>query len=200
VVNSKTGVTDLLAWVNKQAIANRELHAILEGTGVYHEQAALALHEAGVTVSIVNPAQVRSFALGLAIRTKNDGIDSFVLARYGALLQPKAWTPPSPEARLLQALLNRREAIAQDLQREFNRLEKADATESPTQIRQSITDAIAFLQQQLDKLQADIDKHTDQHPPFKEDLQLLNSIPAVRQQVNNHLLSVIHNHSFQFAN
>lgn len=75
-------------------------------------------------------------------------------------------------------MLNRRKAIAQDLQRENNRLEKADATDTPAQIRQSITDTITFLQQQLDKLQTDIDSHTNQSPPFKEDLKLLKSIPA----------------------
>jgi len=96
-------------------------------------------------------------------------------------------------------LLNRRKAIAQDLQPEFNRLEKANATESPAQIRQSITDVIAFLQQQLDKLQTEIDDHIDRHPPFKEDVKLLKSIPAVGQQVGNHLLSVMHNHRLQSA-
>lgn len=44
----------------------------------------------GVTVSIVNPAQARDFAKGLAVRTKTDGVDSLVLARYGALLKPAA--------------------------------------------------------------------------------------------------------------
>jgi len=49
----------------------------------------------------------------------------YVLARYDALLKPAAWTPPAPEARMLQALIARREAIAQDLQRERNRQERA---------------------------------------------------------------------------
>jgi len=35
--------------VNKQQVANSNLHAILEGTGVYHEQAALTLHEKQVS-------------------------------------------------------------------------------------------------------------------------------------------------------
>ncbi|NIM42800.1 MAG: transposase, partial [Hydrogenophaga sp.] len=69
-------------------------HAVLEATGVYHEAVALALHEAGVRVSVVNPAQVKDFARGLAVRTKNDARDSAVLARYGALVQPLAWQPP----------------------------------------------------------------------------------------------------------
>lgn len=199
VANSKTGITDLLIWCAKQHVACHELHAIMEGTGVYHEQAALALSDAGVTVSIVNPAQVKDFGRSLGVRTKTDGVDSLVLARYGALLKPRAWTPPAQEARTLQALLSRREAIAQDLQRERNRLEKADATDTPPLIRQSLVDSMTFLENQLAKLQQEIDDHINKHPGLKADRDLLTSIPAVGPQVSNHLLSVIHNHDFQSA-
>lgn len=199
VANTPTGFAELLQWLHKQGITPSSIHAVLEGTGVYHEQAAMALSDAGVTVSIVNPAQVRDFARGLAIRNKTDGIDSQVLARYGALLQPAIWTPPSPQARVLQALLSRREAIAQDLQRERNRQEKADATDTPALIRQSLADSITFLQAQLKRLQQDIDDHIDRHPALKEDLALLNSIPGVGPQVGRHLLSVLHRHDFDNA-
>jgi transposase len=199
VANSRTGVAELLAWCTKHNADPSELHAILEGTGVYHEQAALALTDAGVTVSIVNPAQVKDFGRSLGVRTKTDGVDSLVLARYGALLNPRAWTPPAQEARILQALLSRREAIAQDLQRERNRLEKADATDTPMLIRQSLVDSMAFLETQLAKLQQDLDDHINRHPNLKIDRDLLISIPAVGPQVGNHLLSVIHNHDFQSA-
>lgn len=199
VANSRTGVAELLAWCTKQNVNLSELHAILEGTGVYHEQAALALHDAGATVSVVNPAQVKDFGRSLGVRTKTDGVDSLVLARYGALLKPKAWTPPAQEARILQALLSRREAIAQDLQRERNRLEKADVTDTPPLIRQSLVDSMAFLEKQLAKLQQDIDDHINRHPNLKIDRDLLISIPAVGPQVGNHLLAVIHNHHFQSA-
>lgn len=199
VANSKAGIADLLAWADKQGVLPADLHAVMEGTGVYHEQAAIALCDAGVTVTIANPAQVKDFGKALAIRTKTDGIDSLVLARYGALIKPAAWTPPSQEARTLQALLSRREAITQDLRREQNRQEKADATDTPELIRQSLCDSIAFLQKQLDKLQQDIDDHIDRHPDLKEDLKLLTSIPAVGQQVGSHLLSVVHSHHFDSA-
>lgn len=199
VANSKAGVSDLLEWAGKQGVQPADLHAIMEGTGVYHEQAAMALCDAGVTVSIANPAQVKDFGKGLAVRTKTDGIDSLVLARYGALLKPDAWTPPSPEARALQALLSRREAIAQDLQRERNRQEKTEATDTPELIRQSLCESIAFLQKQLDKLQQDIDDHINRHPQLKADLKLLTSIPAVGPKVGSSLLSVMHNHHFDSA-
>jgi transposase len=56
VANSQAGASELLTWCVKHHAFPQELHAIREGTGVYHEQAALALADAGVTVSIVNPA------------------------------------------------------------------------------------------------------------------------------------------------
>lgn len=199
VNNTKSGITDLLAWVTKQKVSSQQLHVVMEATGVYHEQAALALADAGVTVSIVNPAQVKDFGRGLAVRTKTDGVDSFVLARYGALLKPAAWTPPAPEARMLQTLLARREAVAQDLQRERNRQEKADATDTPERIRQSLADSIEFLAKQLAGLQRDIDCHIDRHPSLKDDMALLQSIPAVGPQVGGNLLSVMHSHDFGSA-
>ncbi|CAH1073290.1 hypothetical protein NTG1052_20041 [Candidatus Nitrotoga sp. 1052] len=52
--------------------------------------------------------------------------------------------PPPQEARVLQALLVRREAIAQDLQRERNRQEKAVATDTPALIHKSLEDSIGF--------------------------------------------------------
>jgi len=199
ISNNKSGIADLLVWIGKQQISPDALHVVMEGTGVYHEQAALALADAGVTVSIVNPAQVKDFGRGLAIRTKTDGVDSFVLARYGALLKPAARTPPAPEAQILQALIARRDAIAQDLQRERNRREKADATDTLARIQQSISDSIGFLSQQLAQLQQDIDLHIDRHPGLKEDLSLLQSIPAVGPQVGNNLLAVMHSHNFGSA-
>ncbi len=143
--------------------------------------------------------QPKDFGRSLGIRTKTDGVDSLVLAKYGALTNPKPWLPPAQEARELQALLSRREAIAQDLRRERNRLEKADATDTPEPIRQSITESTDFLEQQLAKVQQAIDQHVSSHPHLKQDRDLLTSIPAVGPQVGNQMLSVLHNHQFRSA-
>lgn len=199
VANSRAGIAELLGWLARQGAPAADVHAVLEGTGVYHEHAAMGLHDAKVRVSIVNPAQIRSFAQGLAVRTKTDGIDSLVLARYGFLVRPIAWAPPPPEARMLQALLSRREAVAQDLQRERNRQEKAQATDTPVIVSRSIDDAILFLEKQLRQLQQDIDDHINRHPGLKEDLRLLQSIPAVGPQVGNNLLAVMNTKRFESA-
>jgi transposase len=199
VENSPTGVTALLAWTVRQGIASEQLHVVMEATGVYHETAAQTLFDAGVTVSIVNPAQVKDFARGLAVGTKTDGVDGFVLARFGALLKPQAWQPPAPEVRTLQALLARREALARDLRREHNRREKALATATPERILTSIKDTIAFLEQELAKLQQDIDDHINRYPSLKDDLVLLTSIPAVGPQVGCQLLAILQGHAVHSA-
>lgn len=199
VENSRTGIAALLEWTAKQGVVASQLHVVMEATGVYHEQAALALTDAGVTVSIINPAQVKDFGRGLAVRTKTDGVDSVVLARYGALLKPAAWQPPSAAARALRALLARRDAVAEDLRRECNRHEKACATDTPRLIVQSITASIAFLEAELKRLQQAIDEHIDQHPDLKRDMALLTSIPAIGERTGNSLLAVMYTHRFRSA-
>lgn len=199
VANTSAGFAELVAWLVRQGAPAAEVHAVMEGTGVYHERAATSLYELGLTISIVNPAHARDFARGLAIQTKTDGIDSLVLARFGFLVRPPAWLPPPPEARHLQALLSRREALAQDLQRERNRQEKAQVTEVPAVVQRSIDEAIRFLEQQLRQLQQDINDHIDRHPGLKADLQLLQSIPAVGPQVGSHLLAVMTTRHFASA-
>jgi transposase len=199
VANTPSGVAELLQWALKHGADLCALHVVMEGTGVYHELAALALSDAGVMVSIVNPAQVKDFGRGLAVRTKTDTTDSVVLARYGALLKPKAWTPPSLEARALTALLARRDAIAQDLQRERNRQEKTHISQASTLVQQSLNDSIQFLSAQLNKLQQEIDDHIQGHPQLQVDMRLLQSIPAVGDKVGGQMLAVMHSHPFATA-
>jgi transposase len=199
VENSPEGVKTLVDWATRQGAAIDQLHAVLEATGPYHEVAALALCQAGVRVTIANPAQVRDFARGLAVRTKTDGVDSGVLARYGALVQPPLWEPPAPEVRELQALLARRDAVAADLQRERNRHEKAEVTGQTGLVLLSIENAIVFLQAELRRLDKAIDDHIDRHPDLKDKLQLLQTIPAVGEQVGKALLSVMTARTFHSA-
>src|SRR4030066_1336398 len=90
------------------------------------------------TKAVVNPAQVRDFARGLAMRTKTDGTDSVALARYGALIQPDPWEAPPPEIRELKALITRLEALETDARRELNRREKALVAQAPALVRAAL--------------------------------------------------------------
>lgn len=191
VPNTRSGLATLIEWTAKQGVTPAQLHVIMEATGVYHERAAFALTDAGITVSIVNPAQVRDLARSLAVRTKTDGVDSFILARFGVLLQPPAWQPPPAEIRALRALLARRDALADNLQRERNREETHLAPDSPTLVEQSIADTADFLAKELERLQQAIYDHIDQHPSLKNDMALLMSIPAIGLRTGICLLTIL---------
>ena len=165
VPNTTDGVNTLLAWVTKQGIPLEQLHVVMEATSIYHEVAAMALFNAKVKVSVVNPAQVRNFARSMGVRTKNDKVDSAVLARFGVSMQPPAWQPAPEEVRKLQALLIRREAVATDLLRERNRKEKTKLAATISQhVTQSIDSTIEFFETELSRLQKEIDAHIERHP------------------------------------
>ena len=199
VANSPAGLATLISFVEKEGVLPDELHVIMEGTGVYHQLAAETLCDAGMTVSVVNPAQVKDFGRGMAVRTKNDTKDSFVLARFGALLRPAPWTAPSPAARQLQAYIAREDAIKKDIQREENRKEKSVVSRVPEDVLASIDETIDFLTAQLRAIRKKIASHINKHPDLKYDMQLLTSIPGVGPETGHHMLSVVHTHQFKSA-
>lgn len=199
VGNDKVGFEGLMGWLAKQGILADEVHGVMEATGVYHEQAALWLTDAGMRVSVVNPAQVRDFARGLAVRTKTDGTDSMTLARYGALTQPEAWQAPPLEIRELKALIARLEALETDARRELNRREKALVAKAPALVQESLDSHLASLNKEIARLQQAIDDHIDRHPGLKADRERLLSIPAVGDKTANRMLAVLHSRKFTRA-
>jgi transposase len=197
--NDKAGFETLLAWLSKQGISPSEMHGVMEATGVYHEQAATWLSDAGMRISVVNPVQVRDFARGLAVRTKTDGTDSVVLARYGALIQPDVWQAPPLEIRELKALIARLEALETDARRELNRREKALVAQAPTLVQESLDNQLASLDKEIIRLQQAIDNHINRHPGLKADRELLLSIPAVGDKTANRMLALLHSRKFASA-
>lgn len=197
IPNTPAGYATLLAWLDKQQA--EQVHVIMEPTGVYHEPAALALTDGGLTLSLVNPAQLRQFAQGIGVKTKTDAADSAVLAQYGAARQPAPWQPPSVSVRQLRALLARRDAVAEDLQREKNRAEKALATETPLLVQASIDESIAFLTKELNQLQDAIARHIDDDPDMRGKKALLLTIPGVGERVSDHLTALLAGRNFDCA-
>jgi transposase len=200
VANSKEGFAALLDWVQRQTqVAPAELVAAMEPTGVYHQAAATALYDAGVTVVVVNPAQLREFASGLAVRGKTDAKDSMMLARYAAQPKRTPWQPPPLEVRELQALMSRLQAVEAELQRELNRQDSAELGGDPQLVQSSIADAIAFWRAEQDKLQRATEEHIGRHPGLKQEREHLLSIPAVGHKTANRMLCVLHSRRFERA-
>jgi transposase len=125
------------AWLAERAVTL----AVLEATGGYERSMLAALAAAGVGAARVNPRQSRQFGGALGLRSKTDAVDAHLLARYGAMMQPKALPAPSVadavQARL-QALLARRHDVVTMRTAEKNRLQQTTDDWLRTQIMQMI--------------------------------------------------------------
>jgi transposase len=158
VDNDEVGLRKLLAWaLAKSGVNADQIRVVLEATGVYHELAAETLHDAGCHVVVANPKRARDFSKGLGLLSKTDTIDARALARYGELSEAQAWQPPAPEVRTLRALLARLAAVEEDLQREQNRWEKAQISQTPEIVRQSLQQSIEVLRKEAARLRKAID-------------------------------------------
>ncbi|HSW13611.1 MAG TPA: IS110 family transposase [Solimonas sp.] len=192
VDNDGAGIHKLLTWMAaKSGRPVGDICVVLEATGVYHEAAAQALHDAGCKVVIANPKRARDFAKGLGLLSKTDTIDARALARYGELGEAQAWQPPPPEVRMLRALLARLAAVEEDLRREENRWEKAQISDTPEIVRDSLQRSLETLHLERKRLRRAIDDHHDQHPGLKAERELLMTIPAVGKASADQLLCLL---------
>ena len=80
IQNNRHSVENILRWLRLQHCSPEDVHVVMEATGVYHEQLATELHDAGFRVSLANPHRSREFARGMGIMTKTDKVDAYMLA------------------------------------------------------------------------------------------------------------------------
>ena len=66
----------------------------LEATGTSWVALAVALHEAGYRVAVVNPRQAHHCAKAQLRRAKTAALDARDLAQFAAALRPAPWAPP----------------------------------------------------------------------------------------------------------
>lgn len=178
VENTADGYKDLFEWLEKMKAPLQELHVCMEATGVYFEPVALALHEAGVKVSVVNPACIKGFGHSENIRNKNDAIDAGLIARYCLAMSPAPWTPAPLEQRQLRAWAIRVEALKDIRQQESNRLEAHSIT-GLDKVAEDVEQHISWLDEKIKKLESEIEDHIDRHPGLKRDADLMRSIPGI---------------------
>ena len=102
--NNREGIQALGKWLQKHGVEDR-LHVCMEATNNYWEEVAEALHDAGYTVSVVNPARIKGFAMSQLRRNKNDKLDSDVIVEFCAKMKPDPWMPLSESERKLRNLV-----------------------------------------------------------------------------------------------
>mgnify|MGYP003578502304 FL=1 len=110
--NTPTGFSKLDGWL-KRRLKPEQIHVCLEATGPYGDAVAVYLFEQGYTVSVVNPARIKGYADSQMQRNKTDKLDAALIADFCRTQHPSAWSPPTPEIRLLQQLVRHLEDLTQ---------------------------------------------------------------------------------------
>jgi len=184
--NSVEGFETLSLWLEKQGV--QKVRACMEATGNYGEDLAIYLHEAGHTVSMVNPTRIKGFAQSELIRTKTDKLDAGVIARFCLAMKPESWIPPAPEIRSLRALVRRVDSLIDMRNQEKNRISTAHES-----VILLIKEHIAYLDKEIEKIRKQIDDLIKQNPQLKQRKDLLDSIPGLGKATIPHLLAELDN-------
>jgi transposase len=192
--NSPKGFEQLMAWLkNHHAV---DVHICMEATGAYWEALASYLHSFEHHVSVVNPARIKAFAQSELLRTKTDEVDAALIARFCRSQNPEPWLPPSPETRVLQALMRHYDHLKTTRAQQSVYAQSSDAAV----VAASIREVIATLDEPIAQVERKIRQHFDDHPDLKRRRDLLTSIPGIGETTAGSILSEIpHLDRFQSA-
>jgi transposase len=172
--NNSKGFDQLANWIRNRKVEH--VHACLEASGGWSEALAADLHDRGHVVSLVNPQRIKAFGASEGLRTKTDAIDAALIARFCVVHEPPAWTPPSREIRALQSLWRRRESLIDIRTQELNRLQ---GPESDPSVRNSLTDHIAYLDEEIKDIEQRINRTIDDDPKLRGQRDLIATIPGL---------------------
>ncbi len=172
--NSEQGHRKLLDWLAAQQVG--QLHVCLEATGTYGDALALCLHQAGYTVSIVNPLRVKKYGESELSRVKTDKTDAGLLARFCLTQHPDPWTPPPVERRQLQDLVRSLQDLQHLRQQQLTRQQSGPHVES---VATATTAVLTCLQTQIATLHTQIEQHVLAHENLKGEYELLLSICGI---------------------
>jgi transposase len=127
---------------------------VFEASGPYHLGLALALWEAKLALSVLNPARVRYFAKAQG-KAKTDPLDKELIGAFAQAFRPEPTPTPDPVRRELMELLQRREGLISSRAAEQNRLGQSHHRMIERQIRRLIrqlTEHIEQIERQMNKL------------------------------------------------
>jgi transposase len=155
--NNDTGIEQILTQLPARRFKLKEVHFGLEATGVYGKALVAALHQAGLAVSVLNPAQVKFFALSVLRRTKNDTLDAEIIARFCLERKPRATRPLRSIEEQLKVLIHERDSRVAEQNRERNRAKKDPfQLELPQLVSRQRKKRLAQLKKEISQLESAI--------------------------------------------
>jgi transposase len=181
VSNDEAGVDELISRVGGMGPS----HIGLEASGGYERLAAAHLAAAGLPVLVLNPVQVRAYAVALGERAKTDPIDARVIALFLAAVRPEVRTLPDAQTSELEALMARRRQLMSMLVAERLRRQQA----APGRVRTSLARVVTTLEDELKALDGDIDTTVRNTPVWRDKEDLLASVPGIGKTIARTLMS-----------
>jgi transposase len=158
---------------------------VLEATGGFEVTVASSLAAVGLPVAIVNPRQVRDFARASGQLAKTDALDAQVIAGFAKAIRPVPRPLPDEKAREFAALVARRRQIVDMITSESNRRIKVGSDDMAHRI-----DAhLAWLKDELARLDKDLDDAVKASPVWREKEDLLQTVPGVAKTTARTLIA-----------
>lgn len=178
--NDTEGFCALLDWLEGQlpaAVAPRQVHACLEASGGYEEEAARFLYEHDLLVSVVNPRRLSAYAESQLRRSKTDAVDAALLARFCQRERPYLYEPPEEAQEGLREMTRGLQALKKERDRLENQRDRADHEA----VTNSLGEVLREITNQIEELERKIDAHIQSAPKLRRQCELLESIPGVGQ-------------------
>lgn len=178
--HNKNGIKQMVTWIEKYS-DDCQLHFCMEATGVYSY--SLATHLSvypDMNISIVNPAQISSFAKAQLRRTKTDSVDAQVILDFVRTQKPKLWIPEPASLRKLYHLVVLADTLKEDRSRWNHRCHAGNYIDDlPKEVKKSQKAVIRNLTNQLNKIEISIKLLCQENKQLKQQIGLLCSIPGV---------------------
>jgi transposase len=150
-------------------------HLTCEATGGYERGIVRALQQAGVPVSVLNPAWVRNFARAQGQRAKTDPIDAAVLSAYGQAFAPKPTLPRTEQEVQLTELVRRRVQLLEVL---VSQRQQAERLTLPA-LRRQAQKLVRYLEKDLARIEEQFKELRAQATGLDQRVQKLEAITGV---------------------
>jgi len=180
--NDEAGITVLVTRLSRLAGVKT---IGMEASGRYERLAVAALAEAGLPVVVLNPAQVRHYAMAIGLRAKTDPIDARLIALFVEAVRPEPRPLADAQTSQLAALMARRRQLVTMLAAERMRRQQAPKGA----VRLSLARVVTSLEDALRELDAHIDTTVRGTPVWRDKEDLLASVPGVGKTIARTLLA-----------
>jgi transposase len=151
--NASAGHKALVRHLKKRA-AKKVIRVVLESTGVYGFDLALALDGAGFEVMVANPRASANFAKATMQRSKTDRLDCVMLLEFAEQMTFKRWQAPSVVQLQIRTISRRVHALISTIRDEKNRMHAANQVDGTDVVKKSIRATIKALDKQVRELRA----------------------------------------------